>query len=106
MRHRDVAGGISGNPAMRGEHVGCSSIKRRDNDPHPPKPLRQPHRQLHCLRESCRFGLRYWHSEGDLLCWSCWERVEHLDHKAVDVIAACRAFRCGEAGGGFRASAR
>jgi hypothetical protein len=31
-----------------------------------------------------------------MLCWPCWERVEHLDHKAADVIAACLAFRCGE----------
>ncbi len=42
-------------------------------------------------------GLRYWHCEGNLLCWSCWERVEHLDHKGADVIAACVAFRRGDA---------
>ena len=44
-------------------------------------------------------GLRYWHSRDDVLCWPCWERVEHLDHKAADVIAACQAFHSGGAEG-------
>ena len=42
-------------------------------------------------------GLRYWHSEGNVLCWPCWERVEHLDHKAAEVIGACFAIRRGDA---------
>jgi len=41
-------------------------------------------------------GLRFWHFEGNLLCWPCWERVEHLDHKAAEVIVACHAFRSGD----------
>ncbi|MGA2254739.1 MAG: hypothetical protein ABSG53_08770 [Thermoguttaceae bacterium] len=49
-----------------------------------------------CIACGKAAGLRYWHSEGYLLCWSCWERVEHLDHEAADVIVACHAFRCGE----------
>ena len=49
-----------------------------------------------CIACGKAAGLRYWHFEGNLLCWSCWGRVEHLDHKAADVIAACNAFRCGE----------
>ena len=60
--------------------------------PHaPPKAL--GNRLGNCV--ACRKdpGLRYRHSEGNVLCWSCWERVEHLDHPAADVIAACLAFR-------------
>ncbi len=49
-----------------------------------------------CVACGKAVGLRYWHSEGNLLCWPCWERVEHLDHKAADVIVACNAFRRGE----------
>ena len=49
-----------------------------------------------CVACGKAVGLRYWHCEGNLLCWSCWERVEHLDHKATDVIVASLAFRCGE----------
>jgi len=40
-------------------------------------------------------GLPLWHFENDLLCWSCWQRVEHLGHSAPDIISSCRAFRCG-----------
>ena len=38
----------------------------------------------------------YWHHEGDLLCSSCWDRVEHLAHDVGDVIEACRAFHRGD----------
>lgn len=41
-------------------------------------------------------GLRLWQFESSLLCWSCWQRVEHLGHIAPDVISSCRAFRNGE----------
>jgi hypothetical protein len=27
-------------------------------------------------------GLGHWHGEGDLLCWPCWQRVEHLGEDA------------------------
>jgi hypothetical protein len=43
-------------------------------------------------------GLRYWHSEGDLLCWPCWLRVEHLGEDVTSrgvVFDACRLFREG-----------
>jgi hypothetical protein len=58
------------------------------------KPL--GNRTRNCIACGKDPGLRYWHSEGSVLCWPCWERVEHLDHKAADVIAACRACRCGD----------
>jgi hypothetical protein len=44
-------------------------------------------------------GLRHWYWEGDLLCWPCWLRVEHLgeDREARAVVfAACRLFRTGD----------
>jgi len=53
-------------------------------------------RTVNCIACGKAAGLRYWHSGGNLLCWSCWERVEHLDHKAAEVIVACHAFHCGE----------
>ena len=58
------------------------------------KPL--GNRTSNCIACEKDPGLRFWHSEGNVLCWPCWERVEHLDHKAADVIAACHAFRCGD----------
>ena len=62
------------------------------------QPQQKPlgNRTSNCIACGKDPGLRYWHSEGRVLCWSCWERVEHLDHKAADVIAACEAFRNGE----------
>ncbi len=61
------------------------------------KPLGKRTRDcIACRRDP---GLRYWHSADGVLCWPYWERVEHLDHKAAAVIAACQVFHCGGAEG-------
>jgi hypothetical protein len=41
--------------------------------------------------------LRHWHYEGDLLCWTCWQRVKHLRHGAGDAMESCRLYRSGHA---------
>ena len=55
-------------------------------------------RSMTCI--ACRRdpGLKHWHFEGDLLCWRCWQRVEHLGNPADpgDAIAVCRLFRAEE----------
>jgi hypothetical protein len=51
-----------------------------------------------CIACGCDAGLRQWHSRGDLLCWPCWERVEHLgeDVEARRVVFdAVRLLRAG-----------
>jgi hypothetical protein len=52
-------------------------------------------RCIACGRDA---GLKGWHSRGDLLCWPCWLRVEHLGEDAEArrfIFDAIRLWRAG-----------